>query len=361
METSFVDAPSFINKLKSLLSDCDKLDVAMAYVRIKGLRPFLSALEGSILMKENKPIRIVLGLSSFQGITDKESAELLLKFSRRARNVTVRKYDNRKFHPKLMVFYGHPNRVLIGSSNLTEGGQSKNVEANVVVEGPDSEFIKDVAEFFDFLFRKAPNLEQRHIKSYAPRTHLRSQGSRGSFREDPLPSLWKSLPSPTGRGRGAGTPIKPKSYYNRKIHELESKKALTTQQKRSLTAYRALRTRYYPSRRGQRTAILLPVKRGKEQLDTIIRNGHGAWTPGLRIRRDVSLKGAHVYFYETGIRRVRYRATIQTFHHTKTETLLTVFKLQKLKKSRRLHRFKKWDGENILGTQHFVFILDPVV
>jgi hypothetical protein len=69
MKISFVDAPSLVGRLKNLFFGYTQLDLAMAYVKIGGLRVFLSALNESTLLKEKKPIRIVFGLSSLQGIT----------------------------------------------------------------------------------------------------------------------------------------------------------------------------------------------------------------------------------------------------------------------------------------------------
>ena len=360
MEISFVDAPSSVDRLKNLFSNCTKLDIAMAYVKIGGLKTFLNALNDSTLMKENKPIRIVFGLSSFQGITDKKSAELLLRVSQKQKNVTVKKYDNPRFHPKLMIFHGDPNRILVGSSNLTEGAQSKNAEANVIVEDPDSKFMKDAVEFFETYFDNAPRLEQRHVESYTPRPRITSRGGQDSSREDELPSRWELMPPLSERGRGAGKPIKPKNYYDKKIGDLESKKELTRQQKRSLAAYRALRTRYYGApKRAQRLAILQPVTRGESHLKTIVEEGHGIWKIGCKIHEDRSLEGVHIYFYENRIKQARYRATVQRIQRIKGKTHLTIFNPEELKKSRELHNFKKRNGENVRAMRRFAYISDP--
>lgn len=361
MKISFVDAPSFVDGLKHLFSNCTKLDIAMAYVKIGGLKTFLDVLNESILMKENKPIRIVFGLSSFQGITDKKSAELLFRLSQKRKNVTVKKYDNFRFHPKLMIFHGDPDRILVGSSNLTGGAQSENVEANVIVEDPDSKFMKNAVEFFETYFDNAPHLEQRHVQSYTPRPRMTRRGGRGFSREDELPSHSKLLHLLGERRHGAGKPIKPKSYYDKKIRDLESKKELTRQQKLSLAAYRALRTRYYARapEQAQRLAILLPVTHGESHLETIVKEGHGSWETDCKIPEDRSLEGVHIYFYENRIKQARYKATIQRIQHIRGKTYLTIFNLRKLEKSRELNSFKKRTGENIRALRSFAYVSDP--
>jgi len=362
MRISFVDAPSFANRLKNLFSNCTKLDVAMAYVRIGGLKTFLNALNDSALIKENKPVRIVFGLSSFQGITDKKSAEMLLRISRKQKNVIVKKYDNPGFHPKLMIFHGEPNRILVGSSNLTEGAQSKNAEANVIVEDPDSKFMKDAVEFFETYFDNAPHLERMHVESYTPRYRVINRIGQESSRQDELPPHWKFLPPLGERGRRAGKPIKSKNYYEKKIRDLESKKELTKQQRRSLAAYRALRTRYYgPPKRAKRLAILQPVTHGQSHLETIVEEGRGIWKTGCKIHEDHSLEGVHIYFYENPIKQVRYRATIQRIQRIKGKTHLTMFNPEKLKKSRELRDFKNRNGENVRAMRRFAYISDPDV
>lgn len=357
MEIFFVDAPSFVDTLKNLLSNCTQLDIAMAYVKIGGLKPFLNAINDSPLMRENRKIRIVFGLSSFQGITDRESAELLLKVSRKHKNVTVKKYDNPRFHPKLMIFHGTPTRILVGSSNLTEGAHSNNAEANVIIEGPDTKFMNDVVTFFETHFDRAPHLAQRHVESYTPQPRFTSRNRHDSSSEDELPSRQEQSQPRTERKHGIGRPIKPKSYYDRKIRDLERKKGLTEQEKGSLRAYRALRTRYYRARkRAKRLAILQPVTHGERHLEDLVEEGYGAWTIGCKISKDRYLVGAHIYFYENRVKRVRYRATIQSIQRTKEETRLAIRNVEELGKSRELHSFRKLNGEKVRAMRRFAYI-----
>lgn len=131
MRVLFLDGPSLAEKIPELVASCDQMDMTMAYVKINGLRTLLK--NSGKLVRGGAPIRIVFGLSSRQGITDKESAESLLNFSKH-RNVYVRKFNHPGFHPKLFIFRGHHPCIVVGSANLTEAAQSQNAEANMLVE-----------------------------------------------------------------------------------------------------------------------------------------------------------------------------------------------------------------------------------
>lgn len=248
MKVSFVEASSLRENLKNLFLNCNELDVAVAYVKIRGLETFLDLLEQSTLLKEEKPIRIVFGMSPFQGITDKESAKRLLELSQKYKNVAVKMWDDPRFHPKLMIFHGDPDRIMVGSSNLTGGAQSRNAEANVFVEDPEREFMKDATKFFETCFNDAPQLEQGHIDRYTPPSHVRT----GSGKHPPSPvSNWpfRSGHSPISRKHGdergahKWTAHQTIRYYDQVIANLEKKKKLTLREKRSLAAFRANRTR----------------------------------------------------------------------------------------------------------------------
>ncbi len=361
MTVSFVDAPSFRYNFRCLLQNCTRLDVAMAYVKVGGLKTFLNALNRSNLIKEKKPVRIVFGLCSRQGITDKKSAQLLLKFSQEQKNVTVKKYNSPKFHPKLMVFYGKPNSVLIGSSNLTAAAYSKNAEANVIVEDPEKKFMEAATGFFEKCFDNAPFLEQKHVDAYNPQKHHFKGKDGHGIEEDELPTF--STPVPLSKGRlGVGIPRKSKSHYDEKIHNLKSRKYLTRRQKRSLAAYRANRTRYYGSllKLEQKFALLVPVTYGEPHLQDIANKGHGMWKVGRRLSENRISVINHVYFYEYSIKKVRYEGNVPLNGIKLTpegKAILTVDKISKLK-SRKLGKFKKPDGENVRFLRCFAYVLE---
>jgi HKD family nuclease len=202
MKVSFLDGPSLAKKLHDLFSSWSQLDVAMAYVKIGGLRTLLKNTDA--LIKRNAPIRIVFGLSSKQGITDKKSVQELLNLSHQ-KNVAVKKWNNCGFHPKLFIFHGNHPSIVVGSSNLTEAAQSTNAEANVLIEDADSQLMQEATAFFERYFNAAPILKRQHVNTYKPKPYGGGAGGRDTFKED-------KLPLPSGNRIGLET-IKPKTLW----------------------------------------------------------------------------------------------------------------------------------------------------
>jgi len=186
MKVQFLDGPSLAEKLPQLVNASTNLDIAMAYVKISGLRTLMKSADS--LLKRGGSIRIVFGLSTRHGITDKESAESLLQLSTQ-RNVSVKKWNHCGFHPKLLIFHGTPTSIVVGSANLTEAAQSTNAEANILVEDPDTQVRKDAEKFFAYYFESAPYLRRKDVETYERHIIQRSKTvSTGGSKEDDLPS-----------------------------------------------------------------------------------------------------------------------------------------------------------------------------
>jgi HKD family nuclease len=211
----FLDGPSLAKRLRWLAERCDGLDVAMAYVKERGLETLLRGVNPMI--KKGGHLRIVFGLAERLGITDWKAAERLLKLSNRHANIVVRKLNNGGFHPKLFIFHGSPSYLVVGSANLTGAAQSTNAEANLVVTGPSEKLMNDAQEFFDRNFAGAIDLKRAHVEAYKRRVKSNPLpagliGSRG----DPLPPgpspqptngkfaggarVWKIAPGKDGKG-----------------------------------------------------------------------------------------------------------------------------------------------------------------
>ncbi len=182
----FLDGPSLANRLPRLVRTSAKIDIAMAYVKISGLRTLMKNAES--LLNRGGSLRIVFGLSTRHGITDKESAESLLQLSSQ-RNVHVKKWNHCGFHPKLLIFHGNPTFIVVGSANLTEAAQSTNAEANILVEDPDPQVLKDAEKFFTYYFDSAPILRRKDVEAYKHRIIQRNKTTpAGTTKEDELPS-----------------------------------------------------------------------------------------------------------------------------------------------------------------------------
>lgn len=358
MKVIFVSAKSFSKNLERLFLNCKALDIAVAFVKSGGLNPFLKILIHSCLMNKKLPIRIVFGLSSKQGITDKKSATKLLKLANENENIEVKKYNNQGFHPKLMIFHGEPCRILLGSSNLTGAAQGKNIEANVIIENPKKDFVKDVNDFFNECFIHGKSLEQSHINSYIQWSHEKSRDTSTHFPEDKLPKNLIIVSTSSNIGKITSKPIKSKKYYDEKIRALDNRKRLTPEQKMSLRAYRALRTRYYGKKSGTRVEldILLPVMYGINHLEEIVTNGKGEWTIGKKVEFLDSVVGGNAFFYENKKKITRYYGRIEKIWHENNLTKLQLSNLNRLKKRKKLNNFKKRNGESVKFLGCFVYL-----
>lgn len=185
MRVSFLDGKGLAAKLPELIASCESLDIAMAYVKLGALVPLLSSFEE--LLSKRGSLRMVFGLSSRLGITDKAAAEMLLELGRRE-NVSVHKNNNPGFHPKLFIFGGKSPALAVGSANLTKGAQTSNAEANVLLEEVDPPLMEDASNFFLDCFKASPPLRQRHINKYREKETGHGKRKNG-FGEglDPLP------------------------------------------------------------------------------------------------------------------------------------------------------------------------------
>lgn len=74
MKINFLDGPTLARELPRLVSSCNRLDVAMAYVKTNGLNTLLKNVDR--LLTRGGSFRMVFGLSARHGITDKKSCHV---------------------------------------------------------------------------------------------------------------------------------------------------------------------------------------------------------------------------------------------------------------------------------------------
>lgn len=171
--------------LKTYLRSSKETKFAVAYVKIRGLKLIEHELEESL--RRGNRINILVGLGF--GTTDKESLVELERLQYMYRSLQCRvfaskDYDFSEFHPKLYYFRsGNSSHLLIGSSNLTLGGLSSNLEAMACLEGrSDSLFMKEVTSYFDFLWQHGKTLTGPIISAYEPMAqHRRAFERRSKF------------------------------------------------------------------------------------------------------------------------------------------------------------------------------------
>lgn len=152
----------FLDIFKEFAKDADEIDIAVAYLREKGFELIKNEIR-------DKKIRVLFSLGFF--ITEPECIRKLLQIG-----ATCKEYrtggEKIEFHPKLYIFKGEKVKIVIGSSNLTEGGFLNNVESCIALEGEKEEsVIKEITNYFkekwDSSKSKKINLDE--IKIYENR------------------------------------------------------------------------------------------------------------------------------------------------------------------------------------------------
>ncbi len=155
MKVIFVDNMSI--DMASVLSEAFSFSIdiriAVAFVSIKGLGLIKDSLK--LATNSANSIEFLLGLD--MNWTEPDALKMLYNLSLGNDKITCICLSSLKsyytYHPKLYLFNkGNNVKFIIGSSNLTEGGLRKNIEANVVIETTiDNEIISDAYDTYNRL------------------------------------------------------------------------------------------------------------------------------------------------------------------------------------------------------------------
>jgi len=138
------------NKLKSLASKADSIEIAVAFF------------SDSELIKqwnnEKKKINLIVSLrppTSFYSLKDLQSAL----------NVDISFLGN-EFHSKFFLFYKQKDLIggIIGSSNFTSGGLVKNIETNIFIK--DNDTLSELQKHFDDLLQNSNLLQPTDLDDY---------------------------------------------------------------------------------------------------------------------------------------------------------------------------------------------------
>jgi HKD family nuclease len=178
MKTTFLESGQILAKIKNLLEspNITEIDFAIAYLSKGGY----SEIEKSLtkFLKRNGKVQFLVGLSQIYATESSALKKLLTLAQKQKNNLLEVKYHNLKgkeFHPKLVIakLNDVTKFVIIGSSNLTHGGQKSNVEANVSVEcektsnSENQIFIEKANSFFQYIWDAGKPLNSDIIKNYS--------------------------------------------------------------------------------------------------------------------------------------------------------------------------------------------------
>jgi HKD family nuclease len=164
---SFLPSQAILNELRKRISTFEKVKIAIAFLSKKGLDTIEPVLIKSL--KNGKKIKFIVGISD-SGITDPEALKHLYKLAEDFKGTfSVGYYNTERFHPKMFLFEKENEcAAIVGSSNLTGTGFGENIEANVLVEGADTESIfKDIFQYYRLLWDGKDDLTADISELYA--------------------------------------------------------------------------------------------------------------------------------------------------------------------------------------------------
>lgn len=118
---------NFYSELQDSLLSCKSFQMSVAFVRYSGIQLLLETFEE--LEKQAIPGRILT--STYLNSTQPQALQALKRFSNLETKVYIPTRD-RGFHSKGYIFeYADKNKIIIGSSNITQCALKSNIEWNV--------------------------------------------------------------------------------------------------------------------------------------------------------------------------------------------------------------------------------------
>jgi len=152
-----------VDNIRDICGWGENIAIAVAYLKSSGYNSIKNTLLG-------KNIRILVGFDFW--LTDVEPLRKILKEGYLCKIYkTPMSDDEKSYHPKIYIAKRKNEvRILIGSSNLTNGGLYSNIEGNILLSGNvDEPVISDVLEFFEEKWKSSlsKNLDNYLLNEYA--------------------------------------------------------------------------------------------------------------------------------------------------------------------------------------------------
>jgi len=155
MKIELIDniSKKLVDVLLTLINSSRECKIAVAFVSAKGFSLIEEALHECI--KKNGHMEFLVGLDMLS--TDPNALWNLFQLSQSSKNVEFYCFSGAKssviYHPKLYITNsGEIYSIVIGSSNLTEGGLKKNFEVNMLIQADQhDEIISDTHAIYNTL------------------------------------------------------------------------------------------------------------------------------------------------------------------------------------------------------------------
>ena len=142
------------------LLDCEEFSFAVAFLTSGGV----ASLHTTFKLLEEKNIKGNIIISDYLNFSNPEGMRKIIKF----KNIRTYFLRDKDFHGKSFLFKNKKKHtVIIGSSNLTENGLSKNLEINIQVTGnKNSKIVNDIIDLHNNCKKFSVKLNDKIIKDY---------------------------------------------------------------------------------------------------------------------------------------------------------------------------------------------------
>ncbi len=158
---------TFINVFQRLISDADKLEIAVGYVSLESLEELRALVKAHNI----RSVKLILGMYERDGITER-TLKLARAINAEWTNAGIGEVLVVKpfaFHGKTYAFYQKERitAVIIGSANLSAIKPDSQTlrQYEVSVESEDPDVCADTAELFQKLLKFSVNLEQANLRT----------------------------------------------------------------------------------------------------------------------------------------------------------------------------------------------------
>jgi superfamily II DNA or RNA helicase len=142
------------------LLECQSFQMAIAFLSESGLQ----ALFSTLIECEQKDIKGQIILSAYLSFTSPSAIRKLMSFS----NLEIRLNQVDAMHVKGTLFHYHDHqKLLLGSSNLTQEALSVNTEWNILLHSThQGQLFKEVAHDFNRLWKRSDSLNDEVLAEY---------------------------------------------------------------------------------------------------------------------------------------------------------------------------------------------------
>ena len=155
-----------LNEINRCLDECDSFSFSVAFLNGSGLQ----SINQAIYDLEERGVKGRLITSNYLDFNSPATFRDLLKF----KNIEVRIFKEKEFHPKGYIFTkGEERKIIVGSSNITSSALSTNQEWNILLNSYKNQDIvkrveKEFEEQWNNSFELTPEWIDEYEKTYQP-------------------------------------------------------------------------------------------------------------------------------------------------------------------------------------------------